>query len=77
MLKNVLFHSVAHLFFGSLIFGEFSFVSSLYILVISPLSDVQVANIFSHSVCGLFNLEAISFIVQKLFNFMQKLLNFM
>jgi hypothetical protein len=26
--------------FGSLIFGEFTFLSSLYILVISPLSDV-------------------------------------
>jgi hypothetical protein len=34
------------------------------------LSDVQLAKIFSHSVAGLFNLETISFIVQKLFNFM-------
>jgi hypothetical protein len=33
------------------------------------LSDV--AKIFSHSMGGLFNLEAISFVVQKLFNFMQ------
>jgi hypothetical protein len=38
--EKVLFSSVAHLFFGSLIFGEFSFLSSLYILVISPLSNV-------------------------------------
>jgi hypothetical protein len=34
------------------------------------LSDVQLANIFSHSVDDLFNLETISFVVQKLFNFM-------
>jgi hypothetical protein len=35
--KTVLFSSVAHLFNGLLIWGEFSFLSSLYILVISPL----------------------------------------
>jgi hypothetical protein len=38
--ENILFSSVAHLFIGSLIWGEFSFLSSLYILAISPLSDV-------------------------------------
>jgi hypothetical protein len=38
--EKVLFSSVAHFFIGSLIFGEFSFLSSLYILVISPLSDL-------------------------------------
>jgi hypothetical protein len=32
--------SLAHFFIGSLILGEFSFLSSLYILLISPLSDV-------------------------------------
>jgi hypothetical protein len=35
-LKNVLFSSVAHFFNSSLIFREFSFLSSLYILVINP-----------------------------------------
>jgi hypothetical protein len=35
-----LFSSVTHFFNGSLIFEEFSFLSSLYILYISPLSDV-------------------------------------
>jgi hypothetical protein len=40
----------AHFFIGSLILGEFSFLSSLYILVISTLSDVYLANIFSDSV---------------------------
>jgi type IV secretory pathway TrbL component len=38
--EKVLFSSVAHCFIGSLILGEFSFLSSLYILVISPLSDI-------------------------------------
>jgi hypothetical protein len=33
------------------------------------LCDVQLANIFSHSVGGLISLETISFVVQKLFNF--------
>jgi hypothetical protein len=37
--EKVLFGSVGHFFIGSLIFGEFSFLSSLYIVVISPLSD--------------------------------------
>jgi hypothetical protein len=39
-LEKVLFSSVAYIFNGLLILGEFSFLSSLYILVISPLSDV-------------------------------------
>jgi hypothetical protein len=34
------FSSLAHFFTGSLILGEFSFLSSLYILLISPLSKV-------------------------------------
>jgi hypothetical protein len=34
------------------------------------MSDAELANIFSHSVGGLFSLETISFVVQKLFNFM-------
>jgi hypothetical protein len=38
--EKVLFSSVAHFYIGSLIWGQFSFLSSLYILVISPLSDV-------------------------------------
>jgi hypothetical protein len=38
--EKVLFSSVAHFFIGSLIFGAFSFLSSLYILVISPFSDI-------------------------------------
>jgi hypothetical protein len=35
------------------------------------LSDVEVANIFSHSVGVLFSLETISFVEQKLFSFLR------
>jgi hypothetical protein len=35
--EKVLFSSVGYFFIGSLLWGEFSFLSSLYILVISPL----------------------------------------
>jgi hypothetical protein len=38
--QNVLFISLVNFFICSLILGEFSFLSSLYIPVISPLSDV-------------------------------------
>jgi hypothetical protein len=38
--EKVLLSSVAHFFIGSLIWGEFSFLSSLYIMVISPLFNV-------------------------------------
>jgi hypothetical protein len=38
--EKALFSSFTHFFGGSLNFWEFSFLSSLYILVISPLSDV-------------------------------------
>jgi hypothetical protein len=62
--EKVLCSSVAHYFIGSLIFEEFSFLSSLYILVIGPLSDI--AKIFFYSVGGLFNLETISFVVHRI-----------
>jgi hypothetical protein len=52
--EKVLFSSVAHFFIESLILGELSFLMSLYTLVISPLSDVQLAKIFYHSVSGFF-----------------------
>jgi hypothetical protein len=38
--EKSLFSSFAHDFIESLIFGEFNFLSSLYILVINPLSDI-------------------------------------
>jgi hypothetical protein len=39
-LEKVLFSSFARFFIGSLILEEFSFLSSLFILVTSPWSDV-------------------------------------
>jgi hypothetical protein len=68
--ENTVFSSFSHFFIMSLIFGEVSFLSSLYTLVISPLSYVQLTNIFSHSVGSLFKLETISFVVWWLYNFM-------
>ena len=43
-------------------------LSSLQILYIIPLSDVQIVKIFSHSVGCLFILLIVSFAVQKLFS---------
>jgi hypothetical protein len=55
--------------------GEFSFLSSLYILIIRLLWDVYLAHIFYHSVGGLFSLGTISFVVQKLFNLIKSQLS--
>ena len=54
--------------FGSL---ESNFLSSLYILDISPVSDVGLVKIFSQSVGGLFVLLTVSFALQKLCNSMR------
>ena len=48
---------------------ESNFFSSLYILDISPLLDVGLLKIFSHSVGGLFVLLTVSFALQKCVNF--------
>ena len=54
--------------FGSL---ESNFLSSLYILDISPLPDVGLTKIFPQSVSCLFVLLRMSFALQKLYNFMR------
>ena len=46
-----------------------NFLSSLYTLEISPLSDVGLVNIFSHSVDCLSVLLTVSFALQKLLIF--------
>ena len=48
-------------------FLMFSHMSSVYILEISPLSDIQFANILPRSVGCLFILLMVSFAVQELF----------
>jgi hypothetical protein len=52
-------------------FLESSFLSSLYILDISPLSDLGLVKILSQSVGGLFDLLTVSLALQKLYNFMR------
>jgi hypothetical protein len=52
-------------------FLESNFLSSLYILDISPLSDIGLVKIFSQSVGCLLVLLTVSFALQKLCNFMR------
>ena len=54
-------------------FLESYFLSSLYILDISPLSDLGLIKIFSQYVAGLFDLWTVSFALQKLCNFFKKI----
>ena len=50
---------------------EFIYIlSSLYILEIKPLSEVSLANIFSHKIGSLHLLMMVSLAMQKLFNLM-------
>ena len=59
----------AHFLIGLFVFLEWSHVSSLYILEIKLLSEVSLANMFSHIVCSLF-ISMLSLAMQKLFNLM-------
>jgi hypothetical protein len=70
-IENSLFSSLLHLLMGLFEFLGFSFLSSLYILDISPLSDLGLVKILSQSVGGLFVLLTVSFALQKLCNFMR------
>ena len=69
--ENSLFNSVPHFLIGLFGFLGSNFLSSLYILDISPLSDVGLVKIFSQFVSCCFVLLTVSFALQKLYNFMR------
>jgi hypothetical protein len=68
---NSLFSFVPHLYIEIFVFLESNFYSSLYILDIRPLSDLELLNIPSQSVGYHFVLLTVSFALQKLCNFMR------
>jgi hypothetical protein len=59
--ENSLFSSVPHFLMGLFEYLEFSFLSSLYVLDISPLSDLGLVKVLSQPAGGLFVLLTVSF----------------
>ena len=70
LLGEVSIQVSAHFLIGLFVFLVLSHVSSLYVLEIRPLSNVSLANLFSHTLGSLFILMMVSLAVQKLFNLM-------
>ena len=73
-LEKCLFESFAHFLIGFFVFLECSHVCSFYTLEIRFLSEVSLANMFSHTVGSLCNLVLFSLAMQKLFILMRSLL---
>ena len=70
-LEKCLFKSFAHVLIGLLVFLEWSCMSSLYILEIRPLSELSMANMFSHMIGSFFILILFSLAVQKFYILMR------
>ena len=70
-LEKCLLKSFAHFLIGCFVFLEWSHVSPLYILENRSLSEVSLANMFSHTVGSLFTLMLFFLAMQKLFNLMR------
>ena len=71
LLGEVSIQVLCQFLIGVLVFLEWSCVTSLYILKIRPLSDVSLANMFSHMIGSLFIFLMFSLAVQKLFILMK------
>jgi hypothetical protein len=69
--ENSLFRSAPYFLIGLFVSLESNFLNSLYILDLSPLSDVELVKIFSQSVGCHFVLLTVSFTLQELCNFMR------
>ena len=69
--ESSMFRSVLHYFIGLFVLLMTSFLSSLYILEIRPLSDVGLMKIFFHSVGCRLILLTMSFALLNLFSYMR------